>query len=210
MHKPHPLTCNFHCIALSFVKPQVNPISEMDICLPYARPKPHPPPPPPPVDVEAAAIKGEYQQRLVLAAQQLDPSPPSLLLCSVATPTSCRLLAASICESRKKFCYSLNDCSLRVNSWLPTTTSGHVTPPTESCDILRGHRGPVYGMSFNRNGDFLLSSSEDTTGIPLRDHTHLIMSWRVFILVRLWDMGTNTCKVVYTGHQYPVWGVAFR
>ena len=55
---------------------------------------------------------------------------------------------------------------------------------------LCGHAGPVYGMSFNRNKSFLVSSSEDGT-------------------VRLWSMHTFTNLLALKGHLYPVWDVKF-
>ncbi|XP_065052101.1 transcription initiation factor TFIID subunit 5-like isoform X2 [Rhopilema esculentum] len=55
---------------------------------------------------------------------------------------------------------------------------------------LLGHSGPVYGLSFNENNSFLVSSSEDGT-------------------VRLWSLHTFTNLVVYKGHTFPVWSVKF-
>ncbi|CAG03344.1 unnamed protein product, partial [Tetraodon nigroviridis] len=56
--------------------------------------------------------------------------------------------------------------------------------------ILHGHSGPVYGISFSPDRNYLLSSSEDGT-------------------VRLWSLQTFTCLVGYKGHNYPVWDVSF-
>uniref|UniRef100_A0A674PAF7 Transcription initiation factor TFIID subunit 5 n=1 Tax=Takifugu rubripes TaxID=31033 RepID=A0A674PAF7_TAKRU len=56
--------------------------------------------------------------------------------------------------------------------------------------ILHGHSGPVYGVSFSPDRNYLLSSSEDGT-------------------VRLWSLQTFTCLVGYKGHNYPVWDVSF-
>lgn len=154
----------YYIVGLSFVKPRIHPISEIDICLPYSKPKPHPIPPPPPVDMESLAIKADYQQQLVLASQKLDPAPPSLLLCNITTPTNHTIHTATLSQKSKIYAYSLNDSSIMCDSWLPMATKGHVTPKSESCDSLRGHNGPVYGLSFNRTGEYLLSASEDTTG----------------------------------------------
>jgi len=57
-------------------------------------------------------------------------------------------------------------------------------------DILHGHSGPVYSLTFSPENKFLLSSSEDST-------------------VRLWSMETKTNLVCYKGHNYPVWDVDF-
>ncbi|XP_042288567.1 transcription initiation factor TFIID subunit 5 isoform X2 [Thunnus maccoyii] len=56
--------------------------------------------------------------------------------------------------------------------------------------ILHGHSGPVYGISFSPDRNYLLSSSEDGT-------------------VRLWSLQTFTCLVGYKGHNYPVWDTQF-
>ncbi|XP_019215158.1 transcription initiation factor TFIID subunit 5 isoform X1 [Oreochromis niloticus] len=56
--------------------------------------------------------------------------------------------------------------------------------------IMYGHSGPVYGISFSPDRNYLLSSSEDGT-------------------VRLWSLLTFTCLVAYKGHNYPVWDTQF-
>ncbi|TRY56201.1 hypothetical protein DNTS_002548 [Danionella cerebrum] len=56
--------------------------------------------------------------------------------------------------------------------------------------ILHGHSGPVYGVSFSPDRNYLLSSSEDGT-------------------IRLWSLQTFTCLVGYKGHNYPVWDTQF-
>ncbi|KAG7281981.1 hypothetical protein CRUP_003039 [Coryphaenoides rupestris] len=56
--------------------------------------------------------------------------------------------------------------------------------------ILHGHSGPVYGISFSPDRNYLLSCSEDGT-------------------VRLWSLHTFTCLVGYKGHNYPVWDTQF-
>ncbi|KVH91667.1 hypothetical protein Ccrd_006296, partial [Cynara cardunculus var. scolymus] len=55
---------------------------------------------------------------------------------------------------------------------------------------LKGHSGPVYSASFSPLGDFLLSSSSDST-------------------IRLWSTKFNANIVCYKGHNYPVWDVQF-
>ncbi|PSS20947.1 Transcription initiation factor TFIID subunit like [Actinidia chinensis var. chinensis] len=59
-----------------------------------------------------------------------------------------------------------------------------------SYTLFRGHSGPVYSASFSPFGDFLLSSSSDST-------------------VRLWSTKLNANLVCYKGHNYPVWDVQF-
>ncbi|KAL7165954.1 hypothetical protein ACSBR2_036760 [Camellia fascicularis] len=59
-----------------------------------------------------------------------------------------------------------------------------------SYTLFRGHSGPVYSASFSPLGDFLLSSSSDST-------------------IRLWSTKLNANLVCYKGHNYPVWDVQF-
>ncbi|CAN4097915.1 unnamed protein product [Withania somnifera] len=59
-----------------------------------------------------------------------------------------------------------------------------------SYTLLQGHSGPVYSASFSPYGDFLLSSSSDST-------------------IRLWSTRLNANLVCYKGHNYPVWDVQF-
>ncbi|GJV88028.1 transcription initiation factor TFIID subunit 5 [Tanacetum coccineum] len=59
-----------------------------------------------------------------------------------------------------------------------------------SYTLYSGHSGPVYSASFSPWGDFLLSSSSDST-------------------IRLWSTTFNTNLVCYKGHNYPVWDVQF-
>uniref|UniRef100_A0A7N0R8E8 TFIID subunit TAF5 NTD2 domain-containing protein n=1 Tax=Kalanchoe fedtschenkoi TaxID=63787 RepID=A0A7N0R8E8_KALFE len=53
-----------------------------------------------------------------------------------------------------------------------------------------GHSGPVYSATFSPMGDFILSSSADST-------------------IRLWSTKLNANLVCYKGHNYPVWDVQF-
>ncbi|KAL6213005.1 hypothetical protein ACLB2K_018220 [Fragaria x ananassa] len=54
--------------------------------------------------------------------------------------------------------------------------------------LFQGHSGPVYSATFNPLGDFILSSSADST-------------------IRLWSTDLNANLVCYKGHNYPVWDV---
>ncbi|XP_020237888.1 transcription initiation factor TFIID subunit 5 [Cajanus cajan] len=56
--------------------------------------------------------------------------------------------------------------------------------------LFQGHSGPVYAASFSPVGDFILSSSADST-------------------IRLWSTNLNANLVCYKGHNYPVWDVQF-
>ncbi|CAH1435084.1 unnamed protein product, partial [Lactuca virosa] len=59
-----------------------------------------------------------------------------------------------------------------------------------SYTLYQGHSGPVYSASFSPFGDFLLSSSSDST-------------------IRLWTTKFNANVVCYKDHNYPVWDVKF-
>ncbi|KAJ4826749.1 hypothetical protein Tsubulata_050774 [Turnera subulata] len=56
--------------------------------------------------------------------------------------------------------------------------------------LLQGHSGPVHSVTSSPLGDFMLSSSADTT-------------------VRLWSTKLNANLVCYKGLNYPVWVVQF-
>ncbi|KAF6171286.1 hypothetical protein GIB67_036954 [Kingdonia uniflora] len=59
-----------------------------------------------------------------------------------------------------------------------------------SYTLFQGHSGPIYSATFNPLGDFILSSSSDST-------------------IRLWSTKLNANLVCYKGHNYPVWDVQF-
>ncbi|XP_043807869.1 transcription initiation factor TFIID subunit 5 isoform X2 [Manihot esculenta] len=74
-----------------------------------------------------------------------------------------------------------------------TAPSEHVLGPNgvkRSYTLFQGHSGPVYSATFSPIGDFILSSSADTT-------------------IRLWSTKLNANLVCYKGHNYPVWDVQF-
>ncbi|KAF2287272.1 hypothetical protein GH714_039509 [Hevea brasiliensis] len=74
-----------------------------------------------------------------------------------------------------------------------TAPSEHVLGPNgvkRSYTLFQGHSGPVYSATFSPLGDFILSSSADTT-------------------IRLWSTKLNANIVCYKGHNYPVWDVQF-
>jgi transcription initiation factor TFIID subunit 5 len=84
--------------------------------------------------------------------------------------------------------------------------------------LFQGHSGPVYSAAFSPFGDFLLSSSSDSTSKILAlcflfDITFLIifivtiLSFILFVTVRLWSTKLNANLVCYKGHNYPVWDV---
>ncbi|OVA10083.1 WD40 repeat [Macleaya cordata] len=59
-----------------------------------------------------------------------------------------------------------------------------------SYTLFQGHAGPIYSATFSPLGDFILSSSSDST-------------------IRLWSTKLNANLVCYKGHNYPVWDVQF-
>ncbi|XP_022936938.1 transcription initiation factor TFIID subunit 5 isoform X3 [Cucurbita maxima] len=65
--------------------------------------------------------------------------------------------------------------------------TGH-TSGKRSYTLFQGHSGPVHSATFSPIGDFVLSSSADTT-------------------IRLWSTKLNASLVCYKGHNYPVWDV---
>ncbi|XVE71255.1 hypothetical protein DITRI_Ditri10aG0136100 [Diplodiscus trichospermus] len=73
-----------------------------------------------------------------------------------------------------------------------STSSERVGPNggKRSYTLFQGHSGPVYSATFSPLGDFILSSSADTT-------------------IRLWSTKLNANLVCYKGHNYPVWDVQF-
>lgn len=73
-----------------------------------------------------------------------------------------------------------------------TTSSEHVLGSRggKRYTLFQGHSGPVYSATFSPLGDFLLSSSADST-------------------IRLWSTKLNANLVCYKGHNYPVWDVQF-
>uniref|UniRef100_A0A0D9WWN5 TFIID subunit TAF5 NTD2 domain-containing protein n=1 Tax=Leersia perrieri TaxID=77586 RepID=A0A0D9WWN5_9ORYZ len=69
----------------------------------------------------------------------------------------------------------------------------HVSTSDEgrkSYTLFQGHSGSVNSATFSPLGDFLLSSSSDST-------------------IRLWSTKLNANVVCYKGHNYPVWDVQF-
>lgn len=105
------------------------------------------------------------------------------------------------------------------NENLPATEEGK-KPYT----LFHGHSGPVYSATFSPFGEFLLSSSSDSTSktFILGWTTYYLLVYQVlFILhilnialclasVRLWSTKLNTNLVCYKGHNYPVWDVQVR
>ncbi|CAI9112237.1 OLC1v1012656C2 [Oldenlandia corymbosa var. corymbosa] len=77
------------------------------------------------------------------------------------------------------------DNDLSPNSSVLGTDSGR-----RSYTLFQGHSGPIYSTSFCPFGDFVLSSSSDST-------------------IRLWSTKLNANLVCYKGHNYPVWDVQF-
>ncbi|WOL13509.1 transcription initiation factor TFIID subunit 5 isoform X1 [Canna indica] len=74
-----------------------------------------------------------------------------------------------------------------------STMSEHLLGTEESkgsYTVFHGHSGPIYSTTFSPLGDFLLSSSSDST-------------------IRLWSTKLNANLVCYKGHNYPVWDVQF-
>lgn len=105
-------------------------------------------------------------------------------LCSVDFSQDCTLAAGGFQESYIRI-FSLQGKPLV--SALPSENPHQTAPTTRR---LIGHSGPVYGVSFSPNNQYIVSSSEDRT-------------------VRLWSLDTYTALVVYKGHDRPIWDVKF-
>ncbi|PON74502.1 Guanine nucleotide-binding protein, beta subunit [Parasponia andersonii] len=71
------------------------------------------------------------------------------------------------------------------NDATPTSNGGK-----RSYTLFQGHSGPVYSATFSPAGDFILSSSADST-------------------IRLWSTKLKGNLVCYKGHNYPVWDVQY-
>ncbi|XP_019849552.1 PREDICTED: TAF5-like RNA polymerase II p300/CBP-associated factor-associated factor 65 kDa subunit 5L isoform X1 [Amphimedon queenslandica] len=172
----------------NFIKPKIEVLPESDFSLSSFPRPPIPPPLPPFVPTstgeEALAAKHDFQSKLTGATQQLEPSIPSLLLCIVQATENTWVQCASLSSWSKEYACGLDDSSVVISSWLPRSTE------SESVLSLKGHHGPVHGLSYSPNGQFLLSSSEDTT-------------------VRLWNTSSHSPVAIYEGHSYPVWDVSF-
>lgn len=71
-----------------------------------------------------------------------------------------------------------------------TGSSPNITTATTTTTPRVRRTGPVYAVDFSPNHDHLISGSADTT-------------------IRLWDLDTRSCLVVYRSHALPVWDVKF-
>ncbi|KAL3566072.1 hypothetical protein D5086_031487 [Populus alba] len=76
------------------------------------------------------------------------------------------------------------------NDAAPSEQGQSTNSGKRSYTLFQGHSGPVHSATFSPLGDFILSSSADTT-------------------VRLWSTKLNANLVCYKGHNYPVWDVQF-
>uniref|UniRef100_A0A5B7C3A7 Putative transcription initiation factor TFIID subunit 5 n=1 Tax=Davidia involucrata TaxID=16924 RepID=A0A5B7C3A7_DAVIN len=76
------------------------------------------------------------------------------------------------------------------NDLAPSENMLGVNGGKRSYTLFQGHSGPIHSVTFSPFGDFLLSSSSDST-------------------IRLWSTKLNANLVCYKGHNYPVWDVQF-
>ncbi|EDV26865.1 uncharacterized protein TRIADDRAFT_37330 [Trichoplax adhaerens] len=121
------------------------------------------------------------------------------------------LTCATLSEDSTRLCLAYEDCSVQIRSisrkkLRPVKSAADLASVNkEAEDVMErimddkaatdtrkfiGHSGPVYAVSINPEGTFLLSASEDGT-------------------IRLWSLHTFTCIVCFKGHSYPVWDVKF-
>jgi len=125
-------------------------------------------------------------------------SDDSVASCGEADPGA-RLLAAGCHDSQVRLFNLLppvnGDIRHEVGGSAPvlgcdaTPRGTCVSIPSGRGRSLRGHSGPVYGVSFLAGERGLVSAGEDTT-------------------VRLWDRQHGAQLAVLRGHNYPVWCIA--
>lgn len=89
----------------------------------------------------------------------------------------------------------------------------------ESDNLVLGHSGSVYGLSYACSNQCLLSSSEDGTGkidfLSSRIGRLTLFFMKYFELlkfhiVRLWLLEDLSNIMIYNGHVRPVWDVAVQ
>eukprot|EP00727_Mastigamoeba_balamuthi_P010756 m51a1_g6302 putative transcription initiation factor tfiid subunit 5-like (642) ;mRNA; f:301240-304270 len=141
-----------------------------------------PRPVPPPSEELERAMRDEAANRLELSRDEKLVAMPSVCMATLYC-THDELNACDFSRDSQQLAGAFSDSSVRL--W-------DVADPNRKYRALRGHYGPVYGLSFSPDCKWLLSSSEDTT-------------------VRLWsiDAGAAANVVCYKGHGAPVWDVAF-
>ncbi|KAI8366841.1 WD40-repeat-containing domain protein [Radiomyces spectabilis] len=92
--------------------------------------------------------------------------------------------------SRGKTCTRILGIKRIFTNKLTWITDIEENGEASSSKRLIAHAGPVYGVSFSYDNEYLISCSEDKT-------------------VRLWSTETFDNLVCYKGHNYPVWDVDF-
>ncbi|KAI4316394.1 hypothetical protein L6164_024378 [Bauhinia variegata] len=98
-------------------------------------------------------------------------------------PTSCNVYATS--TEGKSHLNLLGENGTSQNEQMLGQSGGK-----RQYTLYQGHSGPVHAITFSPVGDFILSSSVDST-------------------IRLWSTKLNANLVCYKGHNYPVWDVQF-
>ena len=122
-------------------------------------------------------------------------------LSSTALPSACMytffntyngLNTSAFSESGEYMVAGFADSAIRIWDLQGNHLTGmnpDLMPVMENTMALRGHSGPVYGLSFSPDSRFFVSASQDGTA-------------------RLWSLETRSNVVVYSGHSFPVWDVA--
>ncbi|KHG10775.1 Transcription initiation factor TFIID subunit 5 [Gossypium arboreum] len=100
------------------------------------------------------------------------------------------LNCSSISQDGSLVAGGFSDSSLKVWDMAKLGQQAGPNGVKRSYTLFQGHSGPVYSATFSPLGDFILSSSADTT-------------------IRLWSTKLNANLVCYKGHNYPVWDVQF-
>ena len=124
--------------------------------------------------------------------------------CCVDIRTDTKYFAAGF-ENSEIHIWSISAPTFRSNSFVNTFQLRLAFPISDFCDnfeesnlcldttpsganVLRGHFGPVYDISFVQNFQLLISCSEDCSA-------------------RLWNLNHYQNTFVYFGHLYPIWTI---
>ncbi|KAG5601582.1 hypothetical protein H5410_032952 [Solanum commersonii] len=138
-----------------------------------------------PVEVELSILE-DLRNRVQLSNASL-PSVSFYTFVNTHNGLNC----ASISHDGSLVAGGFSDSSLKGETDSPSSEHVLGSSGGRRCyTLLQGHSGPVYSASFSPDGDFLLSSSSDST-------------------IRLWSTKLNANVVCYKGHNYPVWDVQF-
>ncbi|GFQ06474.1 transcription initiation factor TFIID subunit 5 [Phtheirospermum japonicum] len=138
-----------------------------------------------PEEVEHSILE-DLRNRVQLSSMTL-PSVSFYTFINTHNSLNC----ASISHDGSMVAGGFSDSSLKSeNELAPNDHMPSSNAAGRSYTLFRGHSGPVHSATFSPFGDYILSSSSDST-------------------IRLWSTKFNANLVCYKGHNYPVWDVQF-